>query len=135
MRYTEIFTVEQLTITQLIHYEDLAVYDLPIDHLTDCFDLVELWTGTRGAPQDRSQRLIILSLREKRMIQKLRHLLHVDTHDMSANRLTKFDGKDYALINILDTGKLSFHHPATARPRPPDRWHTYDEADLHDKVT
>ena len=131
MRYTEIFSQQTLRINDLIKYEDMAVYDLPIDHLTDCMDLVDLWTGQRGAPQDRSQRLIILSLREKRMIHKLRHLLHVDTKDMAANRLTKFDGKDYALLTLLDYGLLHFQHQATIRPRPLTRWHIYDEDDLH----
>ena len=131
MRYTEIFSQQRLRIIDLIKYEDMAVYDLPIDHLTDCMDLVDLWTGQRGAPQDRSQRLIILSLREKRMTHKLRHLLHVDTKDMAANRLTKFDGKDYALINLLDYGSLHFQQQATARPRPTARWHIYDESDVH----
>ena len=135
MRFTEIFSQQKLNITDLIKYEDMAVYDLPIDHLTDCMDLVDLWTGQRGAPQDRSQRLIILSLREKRMIHKLRHLLHVDTKDMAANRLTKFDGKDYALLHLLDFGSLNFKQQATLRPRPQDRWHIYNEDDLHSTVS
>ena len=69
------------------------------------------------------------------MIRKLRHLLHVDTKDMAANRLTKFDGKDYALLNLMDYGSLHFRQPATIRPRPSVRWHIYDEDDLHTAIT
>ena len=131
MRHTEIFICPGCRIDDLLWYEDHAIYDLPVDHVTDCFDMVELITGHRGVPQDRSQRLLILSLREKRMIGKFRHLMHCDTHDMPANRLTKFDGQDYALIALLDNGWLLFKHPMQLRTAPKTKWPTYDESELH----
>jgi hypothetical protein len=131
MRHTEIFICPGARIDDLLWYEDHAIYDLPVDHITDCFDMVELITGHRGVPQDRSQRLLILSLREKRMIGKLRHLMHCDTHDMPANRLTKFDGQDYALLNLLDHGRLLFKHAMQLRKAPAVKWQQYDESDLH----
>ena len=133
MRYTEIFLAPNARITDLLWYDDHAVYDLPIDHVTDCFDLVELVSGTRGVPQDRSQRLLVLSLREKRMIGKLRHLMHCDTHDMAGNRLTKFDGQDYALLQLMDTGKLCFKHGVTFRAAVQKPWATYSGEDLHNR--
>jgi hypothetical protein len=130
MRFTEIFAPRTLKLADLIAFDDDAMFDLPLDHLTDCMDLVHLCVGQRGIPQDRSQRLIVLSLREKRMIGKIRCLLHVDTHDMAANRLTKYDPSDYSFMTILDHGFCVYKHPAKCFAPVPDRWKVYDETDL-----
>ena len=82
-----------------------GLYDLPIDSLTDCRDLFELTTGVKGVPQDKTQRLLILSLREKVMCWKLRHFGWINTGDMCANNVTKPDAKDQSLNQLMDTGK------------------------------
>ena len=50
---------------------------------------------------------------------------------MPANRLTKFDGRDYALIGLLDSGMLTFRHAMQLRTAPKVKWQNYDEAELH----
>ena len=40
-------------------------YDLPIDSLTDCMDLMQLVTGAKGVPQDRTRRLAEAELQQK----------------------------------------------------------------------
>eukprot|EP00959_Pyramimonas_sp_CCMP1952_P224963 4703988-Pyramimonas_sp.AAC.1 len=70
MRATELTWPSQPTLEELIEADADACYGIPIDTMTDCRDLYELCTGMKGVPQDRSQRLIIVSLREKRQIHK-----------------------------------------------------------------
>ena len=58
----------------------------------DCIDLWELACGLRGAPQDKSQRLGVLAIREERRTLRLRRFFHVRTHWMLADWLTKHTG-------------------------------------------
>ena len=57
--------------------------------------------------------------------------MHCDTHDMPCNRLTKFDGQDYALLHLMDTGYILFKCAMKLRIAPSKRWIHYDENDLH----
>ena len=130
MRLTET-TFPQLyapSMNDLILMESHGLYDLEIVALTDCHDLVDLLTGTRGTPQDRSQRLIILSLRERRLLRKTSAVAWVDTRDMLANALTKRVSGS-TLDILLDEGLLRFSHRAEFYPAPP-RVTDYSEEDL-----
>ena len=114
----------------MIYAEEHGILELPIDVVTDCFDVIELCTGERGCPQDRSQRLIILSLRERRLLRKIRHMMHIDTNDMPANRLTKYVPSDRALTRILESGTMKFEKPLHLRRCVPEPLIDYDESDL-----
>ena len=48
-----------------------------------------LTTGKKGIPQDKSQRLLVLSLREKRVLGKVRRPYWINTQGMLADPLTK----------------------------------------------
>ena len=52
---------------------------IPVDAWIDCLDLWELCCGLRGTPQDKSQRLGVLSLREEGRTLRLRRLYHART--------------------------------------------------------
>ena len=57
-------------------------------------DLWELACGLKGIPQDKSQRLGVLSIREERRCLRLRRLFHIRTKWMAADQLTKTSGQD-----------------------------------------
>jgi hypothetical protein len=87
------------------------------DHFVDCMDLWELACGQRGVPQDKSQRLAILAVREERRSQRLRRLYHITTHYMLADLLTKCSGYFSKSLQELVTsghwsigGKLRVRH-------------------------
>ena len=96
---------------------------------TDCMDLVERATGLRGCPQDRSQRLIVLSIRERRLLGKTCSTNHLQTQDMVANSLTKHDPSDTQMATLLSSGLLAFSHATLHRPVK-RAMEDYDEADL-----
>ena len=78
--------------------------------------MLDLVTGERGIPLDTAQRVIILSLRERRLLRKLRHMYLVSAKDMLANRLTKYDAKDNSLEEFLDSGHLTIRNQGFFRP-------------------
>ena len=87
-----------------------------IDAWVDCMDLWELCCGLRGTPQDKSQRLGVLSLREERRTLRLRRLFHIRTRHMLADRLTKSIGADSnSLLELITSGIWSVHHPIRVR--------------------
>ena len=98
----------------MIQIEELGQFRLPIDVITDCKDLWELETGQKGVPQDRTQRLIIMSLRERRAQGRIRNTLWTDTRDMLANSLTKHVTWDKQLHTLLSQG-LIVHEYALLR--------------------
>jgi hypothetical protein len=114
---------------ELLEMETDGYYDLPIDSLTDCMDLYQLVTGAKGVPQDRTQRLLILSLREKLMVHKIRHFGWLHTKDMCANNLTKPDLKDQSLNQLMDTGRFSTVDTAIVRKSGSKRTQ-FEETDL-----
>ena len=103
------------TLEHCIAVEEHGTFDMPLWQVTDCMDLLELITGKKGVPQDRSFRLIILALREKRLTHRFAASLHVDTNDMIANALTKHVTHDAMLDRVLHSGRLNFVHQAIYR--------------------
>ena len=102
----------------LITMEQEGRYDMLIYHITDCHDLVDLVVGHRGTPQDRSQRLIILSLHERRLLRKTAVVMWCDTRGMVANAMTKVVVSHAILHEVLDTGIVKFNHGAEWYPAP-----------------
>lgn len=89
----------------LQYLDSITTLDIPHDHYVDCMDLWELGCGSRGVPQDKSQRLCILALREERRSQRLRRLIHVTTHFMLCDKLTKHTGYvSKSLEEIITSG-------------------------------
>jgi hypothetical protein len=97
--------------------------------LTDCKDLFELVTGSKGIPQDRTQRLLTLALREKRLLRKFSMFLWQRTKDMIANALTKYEAADYALNLLLETGRIHTKEEASLS-NSPAKTLNYSEHDL-----
>ena len=61
-RMAEIFCPYRIDTSAMLAIDESDKFDLAIDHYTDCHDLFDLVCGDRGCPQDKTQRLIILSL-------------------------------------------------------------------------
>ena len=51
----------------------------PVDYYGDCRDVFELVTGERTLPQDKGQRLYVLSIKEARLMGKIRMLTLIPT--------------------------------------------------------
>ncbi len=85
--------------------QDTGQCPIPVDAYIDCMDLWELCCGMRGTPQDKSQRLGILAIREERRSLRLRRLYHIRTHVMLADYLTKTIGADSkSLLELTTSG-------------------------------
>ena len=96
---------QALTPMRLLEMGDIAHRQIPHDHYIDCMDLWELSCGMRGIPQDKSQRLGILAMREERRSHRLRRLFHVITHFMLADPMTKHVGYvSKSLYELLTSG-------------------------------
>ena len=117
------------TVEQMISIEDVGTFTVPIVSLTDCLDLLELISGARGVPQDKGQRLIILSLRERRILQKTMGHGHIDTRDMLANALTKRVTDCPQLGELLTSGRIQFSYTLNYVGAP-EHVMAYDEATL-----
>jgi hypothetical protein len=76
-------------LTVLTKIQEVGGWVIPLDHCTDCRDLFQLVIGEKGVPQDRYQRLYILSLREDRIKGAIRHFIWIPTAAMVADALTK----------------------------------------------
>jgi hypothetical protein len=66
-------------------------------------NLFELCTGTKGLSNDKSQRLAILTLREDRLLDRTRWMIHTPTKAMVAYGLTK-EGFFQQLLFLCTTG-------------------------------
>ena len=95
------------TIKQLVQIQEAGDPKIPMDFYGDCRDLFELITGRRTLPQDKSQRLYVLSLKESRVSGKLRMATLVPTEAMTADSLTKPMVHDCMLL-LLTTGIVRF---------------------------
>ena len=124
-RLTETMCPWAPTLAQCIAVEEKGSFDTALWQITDCMDLLELITGKKGVPQDKSFILIILALREKRMTGRFSASLHVDTHGMLANAMTKHIVYDELLWRVLSEGRLVFKHRALIREAEPND--DYDE--------
>ena len=82
----------KLSPLQLMTKQDDAEIPMPLDMGIDCMDFWELCCGYRGVPQDKSQRLAVLAVREERRTHRLRRLFHLGTASMLSDMLTKTSG-------------------------------------------
>ena len=113
---------------ELQNFCDDGLCPIPVDAVVDCMDLWELVCGMRGIPQDNSQRLGILALREERRSLRLRRFYHLTTHYMLADQLTKFSGYvSKSLLEMVSSGHWTIKDPIRCRHGfgPSDK---YDEA-------
>ena len=108
LRFTELFCLStfnvQPTNKLLLWIQENNLYILPCDMTTDCMDLFELVCGIKGVPNDKSQRLAIMVLREDRLAGRIRHFAHMPTANMLADGLTKV-GVYPRLLHYCITGK------------------------------
>ena len=120
------------TLQQLTKIQEEGDPRLPVDYYGDCKDVFELLTGQRTLPQDKSQRLYILSLKEARLTGKMRLLTLVPTECMTSDSLTKPMVHESMLL-LLTTGIVRFFnvekHHVTSRLLP-----TLEDYDEHDIV-
>ena len=93
----------KLTPLQLLALQDDGLIPLPVDMGIDCMDFWELCCGYRGIPQDKSQRLAVLAIREERRTHRLRRLYHLRTASMLSDMLTKVSGWDSVSLKELVT--------------------------------
>ena len=129
LRLEEQSSIYPLSLDEMIDLQDCGRWQVPIDIFSDCYDLIQLLTGSKGVPQDKTQRLIVLSLREKRIQGKTNYVVHLRTTDMVANSLTKVVLYDKQLSKLMTGEGLVFEQPWTiwAPLIPTD---IYDEHDL-----
>ena len=109
LRYAEpeisMMNTMKLTPMKLSTIQDDALCPVMHDHFIDCMDLWELACGLRGIPQDKSQRLGVLAIREERRTLRLRRFFHVRTHWMLVDMLTKHNGYvSKSLFELLTCG-------------------------------
>ena len=106
-RLTEMFGAEilgtKLSLRTLSLAQEHDWFIRPCDSYTDCMDLFELVTGVRGCPNDKSQRIGVLFLREDRITGRLRHFVHAPTQAMLCDGLTK-PGTFVQLLKYCSTG-------------------------------
>lgn len=110
IRYSEADLVRvnrgRITPMRFLQLQDDGHVPIPTDLMIDCMDCWELCTGYRGVPQDKSQRLAILALREERKRLRLRRLYHVRARWMLSDMLTKFIGCDsWSLAQLMTCGR------------------------------
>ena len=132
VRMAEIMHKEKaLSIRQLIGIQESGYPELPMDFYGDCKDVFELVTGVRTLPQDKGQRLYILSLKESRIAGRMRMMVLVPTGCMTSDSLTK-PMVHHSMLYLLTTGMVQFEnqedHPVTARVLP--ALSNYDEHDI-----
>ena len=106
MRFTEMCSPAPMTLFKMMEVDLDGGYDVAIDLMTDCNDLFELLVGQKGVPQDKTQRLVIMALRERRLLQKVRCTLKVTDRDMLANPLTKHVAYQFVFDHFMKTGEL-----------------------------
>ena len=95
------------TVQELIKMQELNLSVIPTDHCTDCDDLFKLVCSGKSLPQDRMQRVYVMSIREDRVLRKIRNMVKLPTDLMLADGLTKIKVcpvlQDY-LLNYLTSG-------------------------------
>ena len=104
---------------------------VPVDHVADCMDVYELCTGSKGVPSDKTQRILILSLREDRWHGLIRHFYHYPTASMIADGLAQIC-RFTQLLRFATTGKFSFRHSSDKLVRWANR-HCTDILENHQK--
>ena len=120
-RLTELWLPEPApTLAKLTYLQENGSGMFPIDTATDCRDFFELVTGSKSLPQDKFQRLYVLSFKEARVSGRLWFYL-MPTQCMTADALTKPMKSDVMSL-LLSTGYSSFwnepQHPVLLRRLP-----------------
>jgi hypothetical protein len=121
----------RLSLKDLTQIQEDGLFVIPVDHESDCHDLYCLVTGAKGTPQDKSQRLYIMRLRQDRLLGRIRYWFFVPTTSMLSDALTK-KMLSYQLMHLLTTGQHLVKNESTKqvkfsylRPR-----HDFDETAL-----
>ena len=100
----------------LMRLQDDGHCPLPVDHVVDCMDLWELACGYKGIPQDKSQRLGVLAIREERRTNRIRRFFHFRTDYMLADLLTKHSGYvSKSLQELLSCGQWTIRSDVRVR--------------------
>ena len=105
LRLTEILGRPNKKIADAIHCYENSGFIIPSDHMTDCHDMYDLISGNKPLPQDRTQRMYVMSLREERVSGRLRYLYKTPTESMLADAITK-SGFKPQMMDFLSTGLL-----------------------------
>ena len=124
------------TLQQLAAIQEAGNPQLPIDDYGDCNDVYQLVTMCKTLPQDKTQRIYILSLRESRLAGRVRWVALTPTESMVADVLTKpmFAPQ---MLKLLTSGVLTMkneetHHVQMRRLPPKSE---IEEDDLHHSDT
>ena len=104
-----LYTPKPPTIQALILLQEGGVAELPCDGYTDCKDLFELASGASSAPQDKTQRLYVMSLREARLCGRQRWFILTPTASMVADALTK-PMLAPQMMHLLSSGEVLFQN-------------------------
>ena len=119
------------TLKELIDIQENGNPALPSDFYMDCRDLFELCTGQKVLPQDKTQRLYVLGIREGRLTGRIRQTSLIPTESMTADALTK-PMQSPELLQLLTTGKVTIYgvdnQPVVSRILP--SLQEYDEQTL-----
>eukprot|EP00438_Fugacium_kawagutii_P029807 Skav231475 [mRNA] locus=scaffold1100:530653:539709:- [translate_table: standard] len=120
------------SLQQLAAIQEAGNPQLPIDDYGDCNDVFQLTTGCKTLPQDKNQRIYVLSLRESRLAGRIRWMALVPTRSMIADALTK-PMISAQMMQLLTTGCLTIEneetHHVQMKRLPPK--YEIDEADLN----
>lgn len=124
-------TTKEPTLQQLAAIQEAGNRQLPVDDYGDCNDVYQLVTGCKTLPQDKSQRIYVLSLRESRLAGRMRWVNLVPTRSMAADAFTKPMLSPQLMI-LLSTGILNVEneatHPVQMKRLPPK--YEIEECDL-----
>ena len=114
---------KQPTLQQLLAIQEKGNAHWPVDMMTDCRDYWSLSTGERSLPQDKSQRIYLLALREARACGRMRWNILTPTECMTSDALTK-TMESLCLRHFLSSGVVKFwntdHSMEMKRLRPSD---------------
>lgn len=110
------------SLQQLAALQEAGNMQLPIDDYGDCNDVFQLVTGCKTLPQDKSQRIYVLSLRESRLSGRIRWMALIPTQSVIADCLTK-PMISKQMMMLLTTGELNIvneekHHVQMKRLPP-----------------
>ena len=119
----------------MIAMQERNITIVPVDHVTDCMDLFELATGSKGLSNDKTQRIVVMSIREDRLCRRIRNFFHVPTAGMIADGLTK-PGTFYQLLRFATTGTMQVSLKSSQylrmRESPPKRTDPPSESEIID---
>ena len=103
---------ERPTLQQLAAIQEAGNPQLPVDDYGDCNDVFQLVTMGKTLPQDKTQRIYVLSLRESRLSGRVRWMALVPTQSMIADVLTKSMHAPQ-MLTLLTSGILEIKNEET----------------------